>query len=305
MHARKRRLALSWLLAGSLAAAPAAAQQTIPDLIPGGVFQSVAPSLSNSQKYPLQLDSSGNLKVNVAAGGASGGTSSTFGAPFPGTGTAAGFSLAGNMAYALVDASHYLDVDVQASVLPTGAATSALQTAINATLGALFPAGGALGAGSAIIGKVGIDQTTPGTTNGVQVNAALPAGTNSIGQVTANVASEYPSGATAETISATGTTGATTATLAAAGGKTTYICGFSIRANATAAATGNATVTGTITGTLNFTQWTAPNANGLGIAEMIFHPCVPASGTNTTIAIISAAPGTGGVVSVTGWGYQL
>jgi hypothetical protein len=39
-------------------------------------------------------------------------------------------------------------------------------------------------AGSAIIGKVGIDQTTPGTTNGVQVNAALPAGANVIGGVT-------------------------------------------------------------------------------------------------------------------------
>ncbi len=36
-------------------------------------------------------------------------------------------------------------------------------------------------AGSAIIGKVGIDQTTPGTTNGVQINAALPAGTNALG----------------------------------------------------------------------------------------------------------------------------
>lgn len=41
-------------------------------------------------------------------------------------------------------------------------------------------------AGSAIIGKVGIDQTTPGTTNGVQVNAALPAGTNLIGKATIN-----------------------------------------------------------------------------------------------------------------------
>lgn len=40
-----------------------------------------------------------------------------------------------------------------------------------------------LNAGSAIVGKVGIDQTTPGTTNGVQVNAALPAGTNLIGNV--------------------------------------------------------------------------------------------------------------------------
>lgn len=38
-------------------------------------------------------------------------------------------------------------------------------------------------AGSAIIGKVGIDQTTPGTTNGVQINAAIPAGTNNIGLV--------------------------------------------------------------------------------------------------------------------------
>lgn len=43
-----------------------------------------------------------------------------------------------------------------------------------------------LSAGSNLVGKVGIDQTTPGTTNGVQVNAALPIGTNSIGQVTAN-----------------------------------------------------------------------------------------------------------------------
>ena len=39
----------------------------------------------------------------------------------------------------------------------------------------------ALAAGTAIVGKVAIDQTTPGTTNGVQVNAALPAGTNIIG----------------------------------------------------------------------------------------------------------------------------
>lgn len=40
-----------------------------------------------------------------------------------------------------------------------------------------------LNAGTAIAGKVGIDQTTPGTTNGVQVNAALPAGQAAIGNV--------------------------------------------------------------------------------------------------------------------------
>jgi hypothetical protein len=51
------------------------------------------------------------------------------------------------------------------------------------TLGANLPAG------TAILGKVGIDQTTPGTTNGVQVNAALPAGNNNIGNVQGEAAS--------------------------------------------------------------------------------------------------------------------
>jgi hypothetical protein len=125
-------------------------------------------------------------------------------------------------------------------------------------------------------------------------NAGIPASIN-----------QYPFGATPYTATATGTTGATTATLTGASSVTTYLCGFSIRANATAAATGNATVTGTITATLNFTQWTAPNASGLGITEMIFAPCIPASTTNTNIAVVSAAPGTGGVVSVTAWGYKL
>lgn len=120
-----------------------------------------------------------------------------------------------------------------------------------------------------------------------------------------NQAGPYPIGAVPYTATATGTTGATTATLAGAASVTTYICGFSIRANATAAATGNATVTGVITATLNFTQWTAPNASGLGVTEMIFSPCVPASAANTSIAVVSAAPGTGGVVSVTSWGYKL
>ncbi len=52
-------------------------------------------------------------------------------------------------------------------------ASKNLKTVVNA----------ALPAGTNILGKVGIDQTTPGTTNGVQINAALPAGTNVIGLV--------------------------------------------------------------------------------------------------------------------------
>ncbi len=41
-------------------------------------------------------------------------------------------------------------------------------------------------AGTALIGKVGIDQTTLGTTNRVDIGAALPAGSNAIGKLGAN-----------------------------------------------------------------------------------------------------------------------
>jgi hypothetical protein len=85
-------------------------------------------------------------------------------------------------------------------------------------------------------------------------------------------------------------------------GQTTYICGFAIDANATAAIAGNATITGTISGTLNFTQPVAATPL-VGTVNRSFIPCVPGSGLNTAIAVNSIAPGSGGVVSVTAWGY--
>lgn len=105
------------------------------------------------------------------------------------------------------------------------------------------------------------------------------------------------------TNSATGTIGATTATLPALQGQTLFLCGFSIRANATGAATGNATVTGLMSGTLNFTQWTAVNTSGIGIVEPPLGGCLAASGVNQAVAVVSAAPGAGGTVSVSAWGY--
>lgn len=54
-------------------------------------------------------------------------------------------------------------VNVKTSVLPTGAATEATLSTIATNTGASVPAG------TAIIGKVGVDQTTPGTTNGVAI----------------------------------------------------------------------------------------------------------------------------------------
>lgn len=50
-------------------------------------------------------------------------------------------------------------------------------TSLITALGTPFQAGGALGAGSAIIGKVGIDQTTPGTTNAVAIGTVSAATT--------------------------------------------------------------------------------------------------------------------------------
>lgn len=69
--------------------------------------------------------------------------------------------------------------DTRATVLAASTASQATNTPLVVALHPSSP----LGAGSAIMGKVGIDQTTPGTTNGVQVNAALPAGSNIVGKV--------------------------------------------------------------------------------------------------------------------------
>ena len=356
-----------------------------------GAVTTAAPSYTTAQTSPLSLDTSGNLRVNVVAGGAGGGAvygptavgSANANPPvvIGGTATgAAGQNVEGVAVKPASTASVATDLSLvtnespnsQLSVTAGTTADSAYagsgSASIIAALKGIYAAStGAVPAGTALIGKVGIDQTTAGTTNGaaiVGVNAATAlagngaTGTGSLrvttasdnsavplwghGPVTPGTAATgtvlagatynstaptfttgqqgpvqvsshgglllgngYPAGSTPITISGTGTTAATTATLATGTSVTTYICGFSIRANATAAATGNSTVTGTITGTMNYTQWTSPNASGIGVTEQIFTPCIPASAANTSIAVISAAPGTGGVVSVTAWGYTL
>lgn len=86
------------LLAALLIAGQAHAQAPqAPDNFPGGYYNSAPFTLSTKQPAPFQLDTNGNLKVNVASGGGSGGTSSTFNAAFPATGTAIGQSSGGNM----------------------------------------------------------------------------------------------------------------------------------------------------------------------------------------------------------------
>lgn len=183
-------------------------------------------------------------------------------------------------------------------------------TIIITTLGSPFQAGGTVTVGNTCAGGSGQQVMASSCPVAIASNqSSIPVAATLGAETTKNIGTvsqlPYPSGATPITASNTGTTGATTATLAGTSGKTTYICGYSIRANATAATTVTNTITGVITATLSSIMWIAPLASGLGVDEQIFSPCIPASGTNQAIAIVSGAPGSGGTVSSKGWGYQL
>ena len=112
---------------------------------------------------------------------------------------------------------------------------------------------------------------------------------------------------TAETISATGTSAAFTATLAVGtASQTVYICGAEIDAAATAGLAVAATITGTVTGTLNFVEEVS-TLTGTGVGRNVynFNPCIPASAANTTIVVHAGAAGSGGISSISAWGYLL
>lgn len=113
--------------AGQNAASPAN------ELLVAGQFNTAPTTITSGNVSPLQLDSAGNLLVNVKAGGGSGGTSSSFSAAFPATGTAAGASDGTNMKPLLVDASGFLKVNVAAGGGSGGTSSS---------FGSAFPATG-------------------------------------------------------------------------------------------------------------------------------------------------------------------
>lgn len=324
---------------GTVAAGTAASNA----LLTGCIYNSTPITLTNGQGSAVQCSVNGYPTVVVsntltALTPGDGITTSTYasGSPILGASllwnsttydrwksVATGVAAVGGTGTAGTAATNVLTVQGIAAMTPVQV-SQATASNLNAAVVGTGTAGSAAGGVLTVQGAASMTPflTNPGTAANWGLGAtgaAVPAnavylGFNSGGNLAApsataplpvNSTGPYPIGATPYTATATGTTAATTATLAGASSVTTYICGFSIRANATAAATGNATVTGVITATLNFTQWTAPNASGLGITEMIFSPCIPASGTNQSVAVVSAAPGTGGVVSVTAWGYKL
>lgn len=110
-------------------------------------------------------------------------------------------------------------------------------------------------------------------------------------------------GATPIAVSTTGTTLATAAAIPAVAGKTAYLCGLSVRSNATAAVTGDITAAGLKGGTMTFKHFTAPVATGIGITEPPFNICLPASARNVAITVTAPAAGTAGLVTVNVWGF--
>lgn len=182
----------------------------------GGVYNSAQPALTSGQRADLQLDVNGNLRVaipgsvNADGDGAANtqlvaGYTQTRNTVFNGTtwdrqrGNTTGTFTQGAAASGAAKAGNPVQVggvfNTAQPTVTTGQAVEAQATARGGTIVATgadtfnVTVNAALPAGAAVIGKVGIDQTTPGTTNlvsigtngTVAINAALPAGANSIG----------------------------------------------------------------------------------------------------------------------------
>lgn len=98
-----------------------------------------------------------------------------------------------------------------------------------------------------------------------------------------------------------------TATIAATVDKKNYLCGFSITSTgSTAAAVVSPTVTGLSGGTLTLSYATVAGAT-LSNQPLIvnFSLCIPASATNTAIAVALPALGAGNTnATVNAWGYR-
>lgn len=136
-----------------------------------------------------------------------------------------------------------------------------------------------LPSGSAVVGKVGIDQTTPGTTNKVSIgtdgtvaiNTAIPVGNNNIGDVDVVTVPTDPFGANADAASATGSISA----------KLRYLAG-----------TGIAGMTTLPTGSNAIGKLAANSGVDIGDVDVISLPSTP-TGTNSIGKVIPEASASG------------
>ncbi len=137
---------------------------------------------------------------------------------------------------------------------------------------------GPIPAGTNVIGKVGIDQTTPGVTNGVYVNNVYPTGATQVNATSGNVAND-----------------AAVAALPAVPAKTNYVTGFEITgAGATAASVVVATLVGLLGANASFIYSVVAGATLRNESIIVeFSKPIPASAPNAAITLTLPALGAG------------
>ncbi len=305
-----RRYAAIFLLAASLAPSIAHAQGVRVVTTCGAMSPFATPSAGSTGF--MTVDPQGN----ICGGGGGGGTTSSnitqwdsvaLGAP-SNYGTSPGAVVVPGVNSFVTNANSNGSA-TSANSSPVVIASDQVAVAVKAASGAI--ASGALAAGSIAAGAGVSGAFVAGAIADLAHGQAVMASSVPVAiasnqsTLIVNDVSPYPATAVPITASQTGTTAATTATLTAVTNHTTYICGYSIRANATTAITVLDTVTGVITATLSSELWVAPATSGIGVDEQVFIPCIPASGVSTNINVVSGAPGSGGLVSVKAWGYSI
>jgi hypothetical protein len=149
--------------------------------------------------------------------------------------------------------------------------------------------GVALVAGTAIAGKVGIDQTTPGTTNAVAIPSVTPAAPLAVSQYSGPPAGATPLNSSSGNVAAA----AATATLAALAAKFTYLTQLDFTgAGATAASVVTGTITGLLGGTRSFTI-AVPAGVAVGITPLALNFIPPLQGSAVNTAIVVSVPSLG------------
>jgi hypothetical protein len=172
-----------------------------PNIAPGPMMQgsvtALIPVYSDGTVNPLSLDTAGRLRVLPYQGSGAVDSTNPLQVTLANTGanataikvngSAVTQPISGSVTVTQATGTNLHAVLDSGTTTVTQATGTNLHTVVDSgTITAVTSITNALPAGTAILGKVGIDQTTPGTTNGVQVNAALPAGTNAIGKLAAN-----------------------------------------------------------------------------------------------------------------------
>lgn len=123
--------------------------------LPAGAATAAKQDTGNSALAAISAAVTGTVAISAAA------------LPLPTGAATAALQTSGNVSLTAIAAAL-----AAALPLPTGASTAALQTTGNTSLATIATAvAAATPAGTNLMGKVGIDQTTPGTTNGVVINS--------------------------------------------------------------------------------------------------------------------------------------